>query len=87
MPVRAAFLETEGRLVMVDVEMPTIQSVDQILIQTKTVGVCGSEVHAFEGTHPYRKAPVVLGHEMAGIVSSVGKAVTEFKAGDRVVAV
>jgi L-iditol 2-dehydrogenase len=70
---------------MVEAEMPTIQSADQILIQVKTVGVCGSEVHAFEGTHPYRKAPVILGHEVAGDVLSVGEAVTEFKAGDRVI--
>jgi L-iditol 2-dehydrogenase len=42
-------------------------------------------VHAFEGTHPTRKAPVILGHEMAGVVSSVGKAVTRFKARDRVI--
>jgi L-iditol 2-dehydrogenase len=83
--MRAAFLETEGRLVMTEVEMPTIQSADQILIQVKTVGVCGSEVHAFEGTHPYRKAPVILGHEAAGDILSVGEAVTDFKVGDRVI--
>jgi len=83
--MRAAFLETEGRMAMVEAEMPTIQSADQILIQVKTVGVCGSEVHAFHGTHPYRKAPVILGHEAAGEVVSVGEAVTEFKAGDRVI--
>jgi L-iditol 2-dehydrogenase len=83
--MRAAFLETEGRLVMVEAEMPTIQSADQILIQVRTVGVCGSEIHAFEGTHPYRRAPVILGHEMAGDVLSVGEAVTTFKVGDRVI--
>jgi L-iditol 2-dehydrogenase len=65
--------------------MPTIQDDDQVLIQVKTVGVCGSEVHAFHGTHPYRVAPVILGHEMAGDVLSVGGAVTRFKMGDRVV--
>ncbi len=83
--MRAAFLETEGRLVVTEVEAPAIQSADQILIQVKTVGVCGSEVHAFHGTHPFRKAPVVLGHEVAGDVLSVGQAVTEFKVGDRVI--
>jgi len=70
---------------MVEAEMPTIQSADEILIQVKTVGVCGSEVHAFEGTHPYRKAPVILGHEAAGDVVSIGEAVTTFKVGDRVI--
>ncbi len=83
--MRVAFLETERHLVMTEAEMPTIQSADQILIQVKTVGVCGSEVHAFQGTHPFRKAPVVLGHEAAGDVLSVGEAVTDFKVGDRVI--
>ena len=83
--MRAAFLEAEGHLVMAEAETPTIQSHDQILIQVKTVGVCGSEVHAFHGTHPFRKAPVILGHEVAGDVIAVGEAVTDFKAGDRVI--
>jgi L-iditol 2-dehydrogenase len=84
-PVRAALLKTVGHLVMTEIEPPTIQSPDQILIQVKTVGICGSEVHAFHGTHPFRKAPAILGHEMAGDILSVGEAVTNFKAGDRVI--
>ena len=83
--MRAAFLETEGRLVMIDAQMPTIQSPNQILIKVRTVGVCGSEVHAFHGSHPFRKAPVILGHEMAGDVVSVGESVVNFKTGDRVI--
>ena len=83
--MKAAFLETEEHLVTTDVESPTIHSPDQILIRVKTVGVCGSEVHAFQGTHPFRKAPVVLGHEMAGDVVSVGQDVADFEPGDRVI--
>jgi L-iditol 2-dehydrogenase len=83
--MRAAYLETEQHLVMTEAEMPVIRSPDQVLIRVKTVGVCGSEVHAFQGTHPFRKAPVVLGHEMAGVVSSAGDAVARFKPGDRVI--
>ena len=67
--MRAAYLESTGCLVLKEVEPPVVRSPDQVLIQVKTVGVCGSEVHAFEGTHPFRKAPVILGHEMAGIAA------------------
>src|SRR3972149_341718 len=84
-PMRVAFLQAERRLVMTELEMPVIRSADQVLIRVREVGVCGSEVHAFEGTHPYRRAPVVLGHEMAGDVVSVGDAVIDFKVGDRVI--
>lgn len=83
--MRAAQLQDQGRIVIIDAEKPTITSPDQVLIHVKTVGVCGSEVHAFQGTHPYRKAPVILGHEVAGDVVEVGNAVTAFRAGDRVV--
>jgi L-iditol 2-dehydrogenase len=83
--MRAAFLKTEGRLMMIDAQMPTIQSPDQILIKVRTVGICGSEVHAFRGSHPFRKAPVILGHEMAGDIVSVGESVVNFKTGDRVI--
>jgi L-iditol 2-dehydrogenase len=83
--MRAAFLKEEGHLVMIDAEMPVITSPDQVLIRVRTVGICGSEVHAFCGTHPFRKAPIVLGHEMAGEVYSVGEEINNFKEGDRVI--
>ena len=83
--MRAAYLESTGQLVMKDVEKPRITRPDEVLIQVKQVGICGSEVHAFQGTHPFRHAPVILGHEMAGVVAEVGAAVTHFQPGDRVV--
>jgi L-iditol 2-dehydrogenase len=83
--MRAAFLESKGRLMLTEVAMPTIDGPDQMLIQVKTCGICGSEVHAYGGTHPSRIAPVILGHEAAGIVTEVGPAVTRFQAGDRVI--
>ena len=83
--MRAAFLKSVGKLIIKDVAKPKIKKDDQILVQIKSVGICGSEVHGFEGTHPYRKAPVILGHEAAGIVVEVGSNVTKFRPGDRVI--
>lgn len=83
--MKAALLERIGRMVMVNVEQPVISTPDQMLIRTKTVGICGSEVHAFHGAHPYRQAPVILGHEAAGDIVAIGNAVTEFQVGDRVI--
>ena len=70
---------------LVDVPVPAITRPDEVQIQVKVVGVCGSEVHAYEGTHPFRKSPVILGHEMAGVVTGVGEEVTRFSVGDRVI--
>jgi len=83
--MRAALLESPGRMVMTEAIMPTITGADQLLIQVRTVGVCGSEIHAFHGTHPYRIAPVILGHEVAGDVVAVAEGVSNFAVGDRVV--
>ena len=83
--MRAAYLVEQGRLDMIEADMPAIQAPDQVQIQIKAVGICGSEVHAFNGTHPFRKAPTLLGHEAAGIVTAVGEAVTSLRPGDRVI--
>lgn len=57
---------------------------DEILIHTAYAGVCGSDLHAFHGKHPFRKPPVVLGHEISGTIEELGKEVCGFHPGDRV---
>lgn len=57
---------------------------DEVLIEVKAVSVCGSDLHIFHDSHPYWP-PVVLGHEFAGVIVEMGKAVTGWKIGDRVV--
>ena len=58
---------------------------DEVLVRTRRIGVCGSDIHVYHGLHPYTTYPVVQGHEVSGIVDSVGADVHEFAAGDRVV--
>ena len=83
--MRASLLDSQEHMTMIDAEMPVIHEPGDVLIRVNTVGICGSEVHAFYGTHPYRKAPVILGHEAAGDVVAVGADVTWLRPGDRVV--
>jgi len=57
-----------------------------VLVQVKVCGVCGTDVHIYEGD-PGAAAvtpPTILGHEFSGIVAEVGSAVTGCKVGDRV---
>lgn len=82
--MKAVCLEDVGRLAVIETEQPTLNGADEVLIRVKQAGICGSEVHAFEGTHPYRKPPAVMGHEVLGTVAAVGAAVSRFKPGDRV---
>jgi len=64
---------------------PQIEKADDVKIHVRKCGICGSEVHAYHGKHPFRIPPIVSGHEVAGDVVAVGEGVTEFKVGDRVV--
>jgi L-iditol 2-dehydrogenase len=82
--MRAVLLRAVGELVPIEMERPALSHADEVLVQVKAVGICGSEVHAYRGTHPFRKAPTVLGHEMAGVVVEVSAAVSGYKPGDRV---
>jgi 2-desacetyl-2-hydroxyethyl bacteriochlorophyllide A dehydrogenase len=57
---------------------------DQVLIKTKAVSICGSDLHTFKGKHPFAQLPAALGHELSGEVIKVGEAVKRLKVGDRV---
>jgi L-gulonate 5-dehydrogenase len=65
-------------------EMPEPGS-GEVLIQIPTVGLCGSDIHLYAGTHPYRTYPAVFGHETSGRVTRIGEGVQGFKPGDHVV--
>lgn len=56
----------------------------EVLIRTMACGICGSDIHMFEGHHPVLKPPLVMGHEFSGTIEAVGAEVTEFSAGDYV---
>lgn len=83
--MKAALLSGARRIEIIDIPIPEIPEADWVLVRTRAVGICGSEVTAFEGTHPFRRAPVILGHEMSGTVADIGRDVDHVKVGDRVV--
>lgn len=68
-----------------DMPEPQIERADDVKIRVRKCGICGSEVHAYHGKHPFRIPPIVSGHEAAGDVVEIGEGVTQFKVGDRVV--
>jgi L-iditol 2-dehydrogenase len=73
-----------GQIEFREVPRPAIQA-EEVLIQVKRIGVCGSDIHVYHGLHPYTPYPVVQGHEVSGVIVEVGANVTTLQDGDKVV--
>ncbi|MHC1761177.1 MAG: zinc-binding dehydrogenase [Negativicutes bacterium] len=81
--MKAAYVEAPRVTSVRDIERPRAED-REVLIRVNYAGICGSDLHIYKGIHAFRKPPVMLGHELAGVVESVGNKVTKFQHGDRV---
>ncbi len=81
--VKALLLSDYKKLEMVDVPRPEPKP-NELLIRVQACGICGSDVHGFDGSTGRRIPPVIMGHEAAGIVAAAGSDVRGFNEGDRV---
>jgi alcohol dehydrogenase/L-iditol 2-dehydrogenase len=83
-----AIVNFEGRphaVELLERAVPEIGPGD-VLLRVRGVGVCGSDLHQWHASHSWNvNYPVVLGHEFGGEIAAVGKEVTGWKEGDRVV--
>lgn len=82
--MQQAIMTKPGEIEFQQIPRPAIQP-NEVLIQVKRIGVCGSDIHVYHGLHPYTSYPVVQGHEVSGIIAEVGSAVKDFAPGDKVV--
>lgn len=73
-----------GNVKIMDVEKPQIRS-DEVLIQVKAAGICGTDIHILKDNSYPIKPPVTLGHEVSGVIAEVGEDVLGWKVGDKVV--
>lgn len=82
--MRAARLHKIGEpLILERIQIPNIGP-DEVLIEVRTSGICGSDLHYRGGLSPVGKLPITLGHEVAGIVVKVGSMVKNVNVGDKV---
>jgi len=79
------YAKEPGSVELREIPLPHIGE-DDVLLRVTAVGICGSDLHQYHGKNSWRvNYPVVLGHEFAGVVDSLGKRVHGFREGDRVV--
>ena len=72
----------DGHVGLLEVPMPEVRA-NHVLIEVKATGVCGTDIHIYHGEYA-ANPPVIMGHEVAGLVADVGEGVTNCQVGDRV---
>jgi len=81
--MNALLLKQYRQLELVDMPAPK-PGPGEVLVRVHSCGICGSDVHGFDGSTGRRVPPLVMGHEAAGTVAGVGAGVAGFREGDRV---
>jgi L-iditol 2-dehydrogenase len=81
--MKALVLDEYNLLNYRDFSDPEIQP-NEVLIEVKACGICGSDVHGMDGSTGRRKPPLIMGHEASGVIIETGSEVKNWKAGDRV---
>ena len=88
MKTMKALVKTEkgpGHMELQDRPIPSVGP-DDLLIQVKAAGICGSDLRTKNlGTSENLRPPVILGHEFAGVIAETGARVKDFRVGQRVV--
>ncbi len=80
--MKAAVVRTPGSLSIEDVPDPTPAD-HQAVVAVDLCGVCGTDLHVFDGDYAKVKYPVIPGHEFGGTVVAVGSAVRDLPVGQR----
>ena len=82
--IAARFYAPNQPLKLEHVPIPEVGPED-ILVEVKACGICGTDVHIVKGERVAGKTPIILGHESSGIIACVGEAISNWSEGDRVV--
>ena len=81
--MRAVVLERPGQFSMVDMEPPEKPKPGEAMVAVRRVGICGSDLHAFQGEQPFIAYPRIIGHELGVEIVAVGESEKGLAVGDR----
>lgn len=82
--MKAVQIEAPQTLRVIDMDMPVMDSKNNVLVKMTAAGICGSDIGIYHGTNAAATYPRIIGHEMVGRVEQVGKGASRLKPGDRV---
>jgi L-gulonate 5-dehydrogenase len=82
--LKATFLTKAYEFNEIEVDEPKISKPDDVIINVKYVGICGTDMVSYQGKHELLTFPRVLGHEFSGIVEEIGNGVKNVQPGDYV---
>ena len=83
--MKAVQIVKPNDLRIIDMDKPTIDAKNNVLVKIKAAGICGSDVGIYHGTNAAATYPRVIGHEIVGVVEEVGGNAKKIKVGDRVI--
>ena len=83
--MKAVQVVKPGELKVLDIEKPTIDEHNNVLVKMTAAGICGSDRGIYHGTNAAATYPRIIGHEMVGVVDEIGPDVKNLKKGDRVI--
>ncbi|AQG80720.1 zinc-binding alcohol dehydrogenase family protein [Spirosoma montaniterrae] len=81
--MNAIILEQPGAFSRITKDHPGPPAAGQVLLKIRRLGVCGTDLHAYNGKQPFFTYPRILGHEIAAEVIALGEGVTHLNVGDR----
>jgi L-iditol 2-dehydrogenase len=81
--MKALLLSRYRNLEMTEVPVPE-PGPNEVLIRVAACGICGSDVHGYDGASGRRIPPIIMGHEAAGTIAAIGQGVNGLSEGDRV---
>jgi L-iditol 2-dehydrogenase len=81
--MRALLLKEYKLLEITDMPEPAVEP-DDVLVRVRACGICGSDVHGYDGSAGRRMPPLVMGHEASGVAIKTGNRVKRVRVGDRV---
>ena len=81
--MKALVLTAPSQLEFTDFPTP-IPADDEVLLRIHACGICGSDIHGWDGSTGRRRPPLIMGHEAAGEIVAIGPHVERWRPGDRV---